>query len=115
VIGTAFALYVLFGLRLWIGVVITAADTFLFLLVNYLGIRVLEFVIAVFVAVISLCFIAEMFVAAPPGAEVMTGFIPKLNSDAAYNAVSLLGAVVMPHNLFLHSALVQVRKFFLFV
>jgi len=109
VIGTAFALYILFGLQLWIGVLITAADTFVFLLINYFGIRFLELVIGLFVAVISVCFVVEMFVAAPPAKEVFSGFIPRLNHEAAYNAVSLLGAVVMPHNLFLHSALVQVR------
>jgi manganese transport protein len=131
VIGTAFALKILFGLPLWIGVVITAIDTLIFLAVNFFGVRMLELVIGLFVAVISVSFVIEVFgsgsccclhliaglhritkiwLGAPAGL-VFEGFIPRMSGSAAYTAVSLLGAVVMPHNLFLHSALVGSRKF----
>jgi NRAMP (natural resistance-associated macrophage protein)-like metal ion transporter len=114
VIGTAMALKILFGLPLWAGVLITGVDTLLFLAINLFGIRMLELMIGVLVGIISICFVVEMFMAAPPGVEVMKGFIPKLDfsdTNQVYTAVSLLGAVVMPHNLFLHSALVRVRRF----
>eukprot|EP01122_Echinamoeba_exundans_P001660 TRINITY_DN11675_c0_g1_i1.p1 TRINITY_DN11675_c0_g1~~TRINITY_DN11675_c0_g1_i1.p1 ORF type:complete len:523 (+),score=92.39 TRINITY_DN11675_c0_g1_i1:106-1674(+) len=113
VIGTAMALKILFGLPLWAGVLITGIDTLLFLAINLFGIRMLELLIGILVGVISVCFVVEMFMAAPPGVEVLKGFIPKLDfsdTDQVYTAVSLLGAVVMPHNLFLHSALVRSRK-----
>lgn len=113
VIGTAMALNILFGLPLWAGVVITGLDTILFLAINLFGIRMLELLIGVLVGVISVCFVVEMFMAAPPALLVLEGFIPRLdfgNTDQVYSAVSLLGAVVMPHNLFLHSALVRSRK-----
>lgn len=113
VIGTAMALNILFGLPLWAGVLITGVDTLLFLAINLFGIRMLELLIGVLVGVISICFVVEMFMAGPPALEVLSGFIPKLDfaqTDQVYTAVSLLGAVVMPHNLFLHSALVRVRS-----
>lgn len=107
------ALNILFGLPLWAGVVITGLDTILFLAINLFGIRMLELLIGVLVGVISVCFVVEMFMAAPPALLVLEGFIPRLdfgNTDQVYTAVSLLGAVVMPHNLFLHSALVRVCR-----
>lgn len=112
VIGTAFALKLLFGIPLWAGVLITGLDTFIFLGIQYFGIRILEVVIALMVGVIGVSFIVEMFMAKPPAIPVIEGFIPRLNDkDSILSAVALLGAVVMPHNLFLHSALVQSRKF----
>lgn len=186
-IGTAVALNLLFGLPLWLGVVLTGLDTLLFLAIQYFGIRKLEAVIVLFLActnrisppslpllplspsflqdllyhslsslpfllhkcvhffvfflrdkggttnvytfsheythianafipqrvtvyhtVICGCFIVEMFLVSPDVGEVMTGFLPTLGKESVYTAISLIGAVVMPHNIYLHSALVQV-------
>jgi manganese transport protein len=113
VIGTAFALKLLFGLQLWIGIVITALDTILFLMLQFFGMRILELVIGTMVATIVVGFVIEMFMSKTPAGPVAYGlFVPQLSSrDSIYSALSLLGAVVMPHNLYLHSALVQSRDF----
>ncbi|XP_039114118.1 LOW QUALITY PROTEIN: metal transporter Nramp3-like [Dioscorea cayenensis subsp. rotundata] len=112
VIGTAFALNMLFKLPVWCGVLITGLSTLLLLLLQQYGIRKLEFFIAFLVATMVGCFFAELGYAKPDPSEVMKGlFVPQLKGDGATGlAISLLGAMVMPHNLFLHSALVLSRK-----
>jgi NRAMP (natural resistance-associated macrophage protein)-like metal ion transporter len=109
VIGTAIALKLLFGLKLWVGVVITVFSVILFLGLNYFGVRKLEFFIALLVGMILVCFLAEMFLSRVPASEIFGGLVPTVSYDALFAMTSLIGAVVMPHNLFLHSGLVQSR------
>ncbi|XP_024526852.1 metal transporter Nramp6 [Selaginella moellendorffii] len=111
VIGTAFALNMLFSIPLWIGVLLTGVSTLLLLALQQYGVRKLEFVVALFVFVMVGCFFAELGYAKPEASEVLKGFIPRLSGHGATGiAISLLGAMIMPHNLYLHSALVLTRK-----
>ncbi|GJP54140.1 hypothetical protein CLOM_g13244 [Closterium sp. NIES-68] len=112
VIGTAFALNMLFGIRLWAGVLITGLSTLLFLGLQRFGVRNLEVFIALLVMVIACCFFIEMGRAPVDGVAVLEGmFVPTIQDLGALAiAISLIGALVMPHNLFLHSALVLSRK-----
>lgn len=112
VIGTAFALNMLFGLPVWAGVLLTGLSTLILLALQQYGVRKLEFFIAFLVFTICACFLAELGYAKPRTSEVLDGlFVPQLKGDGATGlAISLLGAMVMPHNLFLHSALVLSRK-----
>ncbi|MBI4429770.1 MAG: Nramp family divalent metal transporter [Ignavibacteriales bacterium] len=109
VLGTAIGLNLLFGIPLLYGVVLTAVDTILFLIIQSYGIRKMEALILALVSTIGICFALEMVLAEPMWSEVMTGFVPKLTSESLYVAIGILGATVMPHNLYLHSALVQTR------
>lgn len=109
VLGAAIGLNLLFGLPLTAGVVLTAFDTLLLLWVNRYGIRVLESVILSFVTIIGGCFLIEILLARPDMAEVARGLAPKLTDESLYVAIAMLGATVMPHNLYLHSSLVQTR------
>jgi manganese transport protein len=109
VLGTAIGLNLLFGLPLVYGVVVTGLDTLLFLAVQQFNIRKIEAFILFFVAIIGVCFGIELFLARPDWAGVAGGFLPRLNMQSLYVAVGILGATVMPHNLYLHSALVQTR------
>ncbi len=112
VLGMAIGLYLLFDLPLMYGVVISALDTFLLLFLLNHGIRKMEVFIISLVATIGLAFVAQMVIAQPVISEVMTGFIPtSMSNTALYIAIGIIGATVMPHNLYLHSALVQTRKF----
>ncbi|KAL2332521.1 hypothetical protein Fmac_020102 [Flemingia macrophylla] len=112
VIGTAFALNMLFNIPVWIGVLLTGLSTLILLALQQYGVRKLEFLIAFLVFTIAACFMAELGYAKPNAKEVVKGlFIPELKGSGATGlAISLLGAMVMPHNLFLHSALVLSRK-----
>ena len=111
VLGMALGLYLLTGLPLVWGIAITVLDTFLLLWLQKFGIRKLEAFIIALVAIIGGSFIIEIFLAKPVAADVLKGFIPtSLNKDALYIAIGIIGATVMPHNLYLHSALVQTRK-----
>jgi manganese transport protein len=109
VLGTAIGLNLLFGLPLIIGVILTGFDTMIFLLIQNFGIRKMEFFIILMVLVMGACFGIEMLFSKPLIGEIVTGFIPRLNSGSLYIAIGILGATVMPHNLYLHSALVQTR------
>src|ERR1044072_2291933 len=109
VLGAAIGLNLLFHIPLLIGVMITAADTLLILVLQNYGIRKLEAFILSLIAMIGVCFLIEILVAKPSPAEMITGLIPRLNRDSLYVAIGILGATVMPHNLYLHSALVQTR------
>jgi manganese transport protein len=109
VLGTAIGLNLLFDLPLIYGVIITGFDTFIFFLVQNFGIRRMEAFILVFVGIIGVCFGIELFFSKPDWAGVAGGFVPRLSSESLYIAVGILGATVMPHNLYLHSALVQTR------
>ncbi|KAK8551140.1 hypothetical protein V6N13_119625 [Hibiscus sabdariffa] len=112
VIGTAFALNMLFNIPVWIGVLLTGLSTLVLLALQQYGVRKLEFLIAFLVLTIAGCFFAELNYAKPVASEVLNGlFVPQLKGNGATGlAISLLGAMVMPHNLFLHSALVLSRK-----
>ncbi|KAM1022905.1 hypothetical protein ACFX13_044548 [Malus domestica] len=111
-IGTAFALNLLFNIPVWTGVLLTGFSTLLLLGLQRYGVRKLEILIAVLVFVMAACFFGEMSYVKPPASGVLQGmFIPKLSGQRATgDAIALLGALVMPHNLFLHSALVLSRK-----
>lgn len=111
VLGMAIGLNLLFGIDLIWGVLISFVDTFLLLYLQKLGMRKLELFIVGTIALIGGCFLVEMFLAKPDMVEVAKGFIPSLpNGAALYIAIGIIGATVMPHNLYLHSALVQTRK-----
>lgn len=111
VIGTAIALNILFGLPLYGGVLITAADSFTFLFINYFGIRKLESFFAFLITVMATCFAIEFFLGKPDAVSIIKGWvIPTIPHSAVQQAVGMVGAVIMPHNLFLHSSLVQSRK-----
>ena len=115
VLGTAIALKLLLGIPLPWGVVITAFDVLLLLALTGRSARVLEALIAVLLAIVGACFIWTLAETSPPALPVMSGFVPKAriftNSAELYAAAGILGATVMPHNLYLHSALVQSRDF----
>ena len=111
VIGMAIGLNLLFGLPMIWGVSITALDTFLLLFLLNKGMRKMEVFIIGLIFIIGGSFVVEMFFAKPDMGELMAGFIPSLpNSTALYIAIGIIWATVMPHNLYLHSSLVQSRK-----
>ncbi len=115
VIGTAIALNLLFDIPLAWGVGITAFDVLLVLYLQNKGFRFLEALVISLVAVVGLCFLFEIFVSRPEFGAVMRGFIPSTeiirNREMLYIAIGILGATVMPHNLYLHSSIVQTRKY----
>ncbi|KAJ4809563.1 Metal transporter Nramp5 [Rhynchospora pubera] len=112
VIGTAFALNLLFHIPIWVGVLITGSSSLLLLGLQRYGVRKLELLISLLVFVMAACFFGELGYVKPPAGEVIKGlFVPKLKGRGATgDAIALLGALVMPHNLFLHSALVLSRR-----
>ena len=109
VLGAAIGLNLLFHIPLLAGVLITAADTLLILWLQSVGIRTIEAFVLSLIAVIGGCFFIEILWAHPTPHAMLTGLIPRLNRDSLYVAIGILGATVMPHNLYLHSALVQTR------
>jgi manganese transport protein len=115
VIGTAIALNLLFGLPLLVGVVLTAADVLLILILQARGFRWLEAFIIALVAVIFVCFTFEVVLSAPSVSGVLGGLLPSpqiaTNPAMLYIAIGILGATVMPHNLYLHSSIVQTRSY----
>jgi manganese transport protein len=110
VLGAAIALRLLFGIPLLAGVLLTALDTLLVLWLSRYGIRLIEAVILSLIAIVTGCFLVELVWAKPGWHEMAAGLLPRLNSDTLYIAIGILGATVMPHNLYLHSALVQTRR-----
>lgn len=111
VLGMAIGLHLLTGIPLLWGVTITVLDTFLLLFLQRLGMRMMEAFIIALIAVIGISFFIEILLARPDFTEVATGLIPSLpNNEALYIAIGIIGATVMPHNLYLHSSLVQTRK-----
>src|SRR5689334_10347858 len=110
VLGAAIGLNLLFHIPLLAGVLLTAADTLLLLWFQSFGIRTIEAVVLALITVIAACFCIEIFWAQPKVSELITGLVPRLNRDSLYVAIGILGATVMPHNLYLHSALVQTRN-----
>ena len=110
VLGAAIGLHLLFGIPLVIGVSLTALDTILVLWFSRYGIRLIEAMILLLIAVMTGCFGVELWFAKPAWHEMMAGLVPRLNGQSLYIAIGILGATVMPHNLYLHSALVQTRR-----
>ncbi len=111
VLGMAIGLNLLLGIPLLWGVLITLLDTILLLYLQRLGMRKMEAFIITLVAIIGGCFLIEMFLAKPDFGEMAKGFVPSIpNNTALYIAIGIIGATVMQHNLYLHSALVQTRK-----
>jgi manganese transport protein len=110
IVGTIIALKLLFGLPLLWGCLMTAFDTFLLLYLQRWGMRQVEAVILALVATIGVCFLIQIYMAQPDWGGVVTGLAPRLPTGALYVAIGILGATVMPHNLYLHSALVQTRR-----
>lgn len=111
IIGMAIGLNLLFNLPLIWGVSLTITDTLLMLFLMNKGMRKLELFIVSMIFIVGLSFLAEMFIVTPNPKEVALGFIPhNLTGDALYVAIGIIGATVMPHNLYLHSSLVQTRQ-----
>ncbi len=110
VLGTAIGLNLLFHIPLLIGVVLTAADTLLLLWFTNMGVRLIEAFVLSLITVIAGCFLVEILWARPALGDLANGVIPRLNGSSLYIAIGILGATVMPHNLYLHSALVQTRR-----
>ena len=111
VLGAAIALNLLFHIPLLFGVLLTAADTLLLLWFTRLGIRVIESFILSLITIIGICFLVEISWAGWPAfTEVVHGLVPHVTNRTLYLAIGILGATVMPHNLYLHSALVQTRR-----
>ncbi|KAK4276712.1 hypothetical protein QN277_014830 [Acacia crassicarpa] len=112
VVGTAFALNILFHIPLWAGVLLTGFSTLLLLGLQRFGVRKLELLISILVFIMGGCFFVEMGYVKPSASGVLKGmFVPKLSGDGTTaDAIALFGALIMPHNLFLHSALVLSRK-----
>jgi manganese transport protein len=115
VIGTAIALQLLFGIPLIGGALIAALDAFLLLLLMNKGFRFLEAFVIALLIVIAICFTVQILAAAPPVAAVLHGFLPSsavvTNPAMLYIAIGIIGATVMPHNLYLHSSIVQTRAY----
>jgi len=115
VIGTAVALQLLFGIPLLAGALISVLDAFLVLFLMNRGFRYLEAFIIGLLSIIALCFAVQVAAASPPIAALLKGFLPSTrivtNSKMLYIAIGIIGATVMPHNLYLHSSIVQTRAF----
>ncbi len=115
VIGTAIALKLLFGIPLTAGAIITSIDALLVLFLMRRGFRALEAFVIALLTVIFACFLVQIVLAAPPLREVLAGFIPRAqvvtDPAALYLAIGIIGATVMPHNLYLHSSIVQTRAY----
>jgi manganese transport protein len=115
VIGTAIGLNLLFGIPLEIGVILTALDVFLILWMQRLGFRWIEIFVVALLGIIAACFAVQIALANPDWRGVILGFAPTVeivkNPEMLYLALGLIGAAVMPHNLYLHSGVVQTRRF----
>jgi manganese transport protein len=113
-VGSAIALQLLFGIPLALGVCITALDVMVILFLQHKGFRYIEALVITIISVVAVCFIAELWFAKPDWSQVLQGFIPQpdvvRNPNALYLAVGILGATVMPHNLYLHSSIIQTRN-----
>ena len=115
VIGAAIALNLLFGMPLIWGVSLTALDVLIILFLQHRGFRYVEALVISLIVVIAACFAVELVLARPDPTAVLLGFIPRgeilVNPDMLYIALGILGATVMPHNLYLHSSIVQTRRY----
>lgn len=111
VIGSATALKILFGIPVWVGALITIVDSLLFLFIHYFGIRKLEALFAFLIITMAVSFFLNMFAANPDGLQLLKGtVVPTIPAGSLTSALGLVGAVIMPHNLYLYSSLVLSRK-----
>jgi manganese transport protein len=115
VLGSAIALNLLFGLPLWLGVLVTVLDVLVILYFQNRGFRTLEAIVAGLIFIIIICFGFEILISHPSFREIAAGLIPQkeiiMNPEMLYIAIGILGATVMPHNLYLHSSIVQTRDY----
>src|SRR5256886_6601567 len=115
VIGSAIALNLLFGIPLAWGIGITSLDVLIVLYMQQKGFRLLEALVVVLIATVAGCFLFEILISKPDTAAVLSGFVPNAtilkDPDKLYIAIGILGATVMPHNLYLHSSVVQTRSY----
>jgi len=115
VIGSAIALQLLFGIPLPWGIAITSLDVLIVLYLQHRGFRLLEALVLVLIATIAGCFLFEILISKPDTGAVLSGFVPSASilrdPDKLYIAIGILGATVMPHNLYLHSSVVQTRSY----
>ncbi len=115
VIGSAIALNLLFGIPLAWGIAITSLDVLIVLYMQQKGFRLLEALVVVLIATIAGCFLFEILISKPDAGAVLSGFLPRAtilqDPDKLYIAIGILGATVMPHNLYLHSSVVQTRSY----
>src|SRR5438132_3202056 len=115
VIGSAIALNLLFGIPLPDGIVITALDVLLVLYLQHKGFRLLEALVTALIATIAGCFLFEILISRPEAGAIVAGFVPDptilTDGEKLYLAIGILGATVMPHNLYLHSSIVQTRRY----
>jgi manganese transport protein len=115
VIGSAIALNLLFHIPMMWGIIITAADVLIVLMLQHKGFRVLESLVIALIATVGACFLFELLISRPEYAQVARGLIPSpailQNPGMLYIAIGILGATVMPHNLYLHSSIVQTRQY----
>lgn len=111
VMGSAIALKILFGIPLWGGVLITIVDTFVILLVHVFGMRKLEIIFAFMILIMFFCFLLNLIFMSPDVGSLVTGiFVPSIPNDTYKQALALIGSIIMPHNLYLHSSLVKNQK-----
>jgi manganese transport protein len=115
VIGSAIGLNLLFGIPLPWGIAITSLDVLLVLYLQNKGFRMLEVLVIILIATVALCFLFEIFISRPDAGGIISGFVPRTSiladPDQLYIAIGILGATVMPHNLYLHSSIVQTRAY----
>ena len=115
VIGSAIALNLLFHIPVAVGVLVTGFDVLLLLALQHRGVRVLEALVITLIATVGLCFLFEIILARPEMIDVAKGFLPTrgivVDREMLYVAIGILGATVMPHNLYLHSSIVQTRRY----
>ncbi|MDR0532953.1 MAG: Nramp family divalent metal transporter [Verrucomicrobiales bacterium] len=115
VVGTAIGLQLLFGVPLLWGCLITSIDVMIVLLLQNRGFRYVEILVIILIVTIGTCFAAELFMSKPSLLGVMTGLVPTkeiiANSEMLYISIGIIGATVMPHNLYLHSSIVQTRRY----
>ena len=111
VLGSATALNILFGMPLWGGAIITILDSFLFLFIHYYGVRKLEAFFAFLIVIMSFCFLANLFGAEADASQIVVGaMVPQVTKNSLSAMLGLIGSVIMPHNMYLHSSLVLTRR-----
>lgn len=111
IIGTAIALKIFFGFSLWIGVMITATDTFVFMFLQQYGVRKIEAFFMTLIGIMIGCFWIEMIVSRPSIASIVQGMVlPQIPEQAVVQAVGTIGAVIMPHNLYLHRSVFHTKR-----
>ena len=108
VLGSAIALRILFDIPLWVGVIVTIIDTFIILIINIFGMRKLEILFGILILIMFFCFLVNLIMSKPVIEDLILGlFIPMIPNNTYREALALIGSIIMPHNLYLHSSLVK--------